>query len=244
MPAPVSIVIPTLNAAGRIGPCLGALVPAALDGLLREVILADGGSEDGIADIAAAAGATLLTARRGRGAQLAAGARRASGAWLLFLHADTVLQPGWIAAVRRHIARDPARAAHFDLAFDAGGAAAAATARWANLRSRLFALPYGDQGLLIPARLYGEIGGYPDIALMEDVALVRRLGRRRLARLDACAATSAERYLREGWLRRGRCNLTTLLLYLLGAPPEKLAARYERLRHECPRDGRAGDEHR
>jgi hypothetical protein len=87
-------------------------------------------------------------------------------------------------------------------------------------------LPYGDQGLLISRGLYTRVGGYPQIPLMEDVALARRLGRRRLAPIDACATTSAERYVAEGWLRRGGRNLTNQALYFLGVSPERLAARY------------------
>ena len=117
MRAPVSVVIPTLDAAARIGPCLGAL-GEGVAGLVREVILADGGSADAIGQVAEATGARLVEAPRGRGPQLAAGARAARGAWLLFLHADTVLAPGWAEAARRHIAAGPERAGYFRLAFD------------------------------------------------------------------------------------------------------------------------------
>jgi hypothetical protein len=101
-------------------------------------------------------------------------------------------------------------------------------AGWANLRSALFALPYGDQGLLVSRALYDKTGGYRPIPLMEDVALVRRIGRRRLARLRVAAVTSAARYATDGWLRRGWRNLTTLALYFLGVDPERLARRYSR----------------
>ncbi|NIP74728.1 MAG: glycosyltransferase, partial [Xanthomonadales bacterium] len=95
--------IPTLEAADRIGPCLGALGEAVMEGVIHEVIVADGGSEDAIGEIAEAVGARLITAQAGRGMQLAAGAKVARGRWLLFLHADTVLAPGWGAAVLAHI---------------------------------------------------------------------------------------------------------------------------------------------
>jgi len=226
MRAPVSVVIPTLEEAARIGPCLGALAEAVTAGVIREVILADGGSGDGIAGIAEATGAELVTAPRGRGAQLAAGARAAGGPWLLFLHADTALGPGWAEAVSAHMRAHPDRAGYFRLRFDRGGVAARLVAGWANLRSRLLALPYGDQGLLISRRLYEKAGGYPEIPLMEDVALVRRLGRRRLAAMGAEAVTSAGRYDAEGWLSRGWRNLTTLAFYFAGVGPERLARRY------------------
>ncbi len=228
MTAPVSVVIPTLEAADRIGPCLGALGAAVMEGVIHEVIVADGGSADAIAEVAEAVGARLVTAPRGRGKQLAAGARAARGDWLLFLHADTVLAPGWGAAVLAHVRTRPGRAGYFTLRFDTPGPMARIVAGWANLRAALFALPYGDQGLLISRALYDQTGGYRPIPLMEDVALVRRIGRRRLARLGAAAVTSASRYAADGWLRRGWRNLTTLALYFLGVAPERLARRYTR----------------
>jgi rSAM/selenodomain-associated transferase 2 len=232
MSAPVSVVIPTLEAADRIGPCLGALGEAVMEGVIHEVIVADGGSADAIAEVAEAVGARLVTAERGRGPQLAAGARAARGDWLLFLHADTVLAPGWGAAVLAHIQSRPGQAGYFTLRFDAPGnrpsPAARIVAGWANLRSALFALPYGDQGLLVSRVLYDKTGGYRPIPLMEDVALIRRIGRRRLTRLRVAAVTSAARYAAEGWFRRGWRNLTTLALYFLGVDPERLARRYSR----------------
>ena len=225
MRAPVSVVIPTLDAAGTVGPCLAALSAGALDGLVRELVIADGGSTDEIAAVADAAGAVLVVGAPGRGTQLAAGAAATSAPWLLFLHADTVLTPDWTAAVRRHIARTPERAGWFRLAFDAPGAAPRLVAAWANARARFLGLPFGDQGLLIPRDLYCAVGGYPAQPLMEDVAIARALGRRRLAPLDAVAVTSFLRY-RGGWARRGLRNLTTQALYLAGVPPERLVARY------------------
>ncbi len=228
MSAPVSVVIPTLEAADRIGPCLGALGEAVMEGVIHEVIVADGDSSDAIAEVAEAVGARLVTAPRGRGQQLAAGAKAARGDWLLFLHADTVLAPGWGAAVLAHVQARPERAGYFTLRFDTPGPMARIVAGWANLRAALFALPYGDQGLLISRALYDQAGGYRSIPLMEDVALVRRIGRRRLALLGAEAVTSAARYGADGWLRRGWRNLTTLALYFLGVAPERLARRYLR----------------
>jgi len=232
MSAPVSVVIPTREAAGRIGPCLARLAEGAFAGLVREVILVDAGSADAgdLAAIAEAVGARMIAAAPGRGPQLAAGAAAARGDWLLFLHADTHPGPGWVGAIERHIAARPDRAGYFRLAFDSDAAMAGLVARWANLRSRLLALPYGDQGLLIRRALYDWAGGYPAIPIMEDVALVRRLGRRRIAQLGAVAVTDAERYRAEGWLRRGWRNLTTLGLYILGVAPERLVRRYGRRR--------------
>lgn len=224
----ISVIIPTLNAASVIGPTLVSLSPAILDPILTEVIISDGGSGDDIAVIAEATGAKLITGDASRGRQLAAGADAARGEWLLFLHADTKLSENWAEAARQHIALGPARAGWFRLEFDAPGFAPGFVAGWANLRSRWLALPYGDQGLLIHRSLYRAVGGYPDIPLMEDVALARALGRRRLLKLDAVATTCADRYVRSGWLRRGARNLLTLARYFRGASPEDLASSYRK----------------
>ncbi|MBK0400574.1 TIGR04283 family arsenosugar biosynthesis glycosyltransferase [Limibaculum sp. M0105] len=226
MSAPLSVVIPTLDVAARIGPCLARLVPAVADGLVREVILADGGSADGIAAVADATGARLVTAERGRGTQLAAGCAAARGDWLLVVHADTLLPEGWEGTVRAHLSAHPRAAGYFGLSFDAEGVFPGWVAAWANLRSALCGLPYGDHGLLVPVALYREAGGYPPVPLMEDVELARRIGRRRLRRLEGRVVTSAARYRAEGWLRRGARNLVTLGLWRLGVPPARLARFY------------------
>ncbi|MEL6317651.1 MAG: glycosyltransferase, partial [Pseudomonadota bacterium] len=190
MRAPISVVIPTLNAAEGLGPTLASLAEGLAEGLIAELILSDGGSEDAIAEVAEAVGARLVSGPAGRGGQLARGAAAARGAWLLFLHADTRLPAGWSAAARAHLesaARRPegaaGRAAVFRLAFDDESLAARWVAGWANLRTRVFALPYGDQGLLISRALYDAVDGYPDQPLMEDVAIARRLGRGGIALL-------------------------------------------------------------
>jgi hypothetical protein len=231
MRAPVSIVIPTLEAEAALGPTLAALGEGLEAGLIRELVISDGGSADGTLRVAEAAGAVVVTGPRGRGAQLRRGAEAAGGDWILFLHADTVLAPGWAGAVLAHLAGAPGQAGYFRLAFDARGVAPRIVAGWANLRSRLFGLPYGDQGLLVPRSLYEAVGGMPDLPLMEDVAMARRL-KGRLRGLDATAITSAERYARAGWVRRGARNLATLAGYLAGVSPERLARFYE---------GRGGD---
>jgi len=228
MRAPLSVVIPTLNAAEDLPGCLAALTEGVTAGLLRELVISDGGSADATGDIAQAAGACQVGGPAGRGGQLRRGAAAARGDWLLFLHADTVLSPGWPEAVAAHLRDAPDKAGWFRLAFDARGVAPAWVAGWANLRARALALPYGDQGLLISRALYDTVGGFDDMPLMEDVAIVRRLGRRRLAPLGAVARTGAGRYLREGWGRRGARNLWTLARYFAGADVAGLARRYGR----------------
>lgn len=225
MRAPLSVVIPTLNAADALPSCLLSLMEGVETGLIRELVVSDGGSDDETPRMAEEAGAVLVTGAASRGAQLRRGVAATSGEWLLVLHADSVLQPGWSEAVSAHLAQREGQAAYFRLRFDTGGGAAYWVALWADLRARILGLPYGDQGLLIRRTLYDAVGGYPDIALMEDVALVRKL-KGRLSRLPVSITTSAGKYQRDGWMRRGARNLSLLIRYLLGADPEKLARRY------------------
>ena len=194
-------------------------------GLIRELVVTDGGSTDQTLQIAEEAGARIVSGAPSRGGQLRRGCEQAQGDWLLVLHADTVLETGWSTEVETQL--QTGRPATFRLSFRAKGLGARWVAGWANIRTRLFGLPYGDQGLLVRKGLYDKVGGHPPQPLMEDVALARRL-RGRLRGLGAEAVTSAERYRRDGWLRRGWRNLSTLALYGAGASPERLARRYER----------------
>lgn len=225
MPARISVVIPTLNAAGHLPACLRALMEGLEAGLIRELVIADGGSNDATVAMADEAGAILVRGPASRGGQLRRGCDAARGDWLLVLHADTVLEPGWARAAEAFLVSGIPGPACFRLAFRASGAMPRWVAGWANLRSRLFRLPYGDQGLLVRRSDYLRAGGYPDQPLMEDVALARALDTG-FTLLPARAVTGAERYQRDGWLRRGARNLWTLARYFAGTDPERLAQRY------------------
>lgn len=216
----LSVVIPTRNAASVLPATL-----AALGGAPREVIVADCGSADGTAVIAAELGARVVPAPEGRGTQIAAGVAAAQMPWLLLLHADTVLAPGWTGAVAGFTsAADGARVAgYFRFRLDDEGGAARRLERAVAWRCRWLALPYGDQGILIHRGLLTRIGGVPEDPIMEDVALVRRLGRARLRELAADAVTSAEKFRRDGYLLRSALHLGLLSLWFLGLPPRVLA---------------------
>ena len=226
MSAELSIVIPALNAAGSLAATLAALT-AEIGTRDLEIIVVDGGSGDGTADIARHAGARVVTAARGRGVQLAAGAAAASGRWLLFLHADTRPAPGWAESVDRFMAGpNHDRAAAFRFALDDDAPAARRVECVVRWRCRLLALPYGDQGLLIARRLFDAVGGFRPLPLYEDVDIVRRIGRARLTMLEHPAITSAARYRRAGYVLRPARNLCCLALYYLGVPPTILLRLY------------------
>jgi glycosyltransferase involved in cell wall biosynthesis len=212
-----------LNAEQSLAATLTALVPAAVEGVVRQVIVVDGGSTDRTLHIAEQAGAEIVPSDRGRGRQLMAGRGQARFPWLLFLHADTVLEGGWEREAatfmeRVEIGQRPLSAAAFRFALDDLGVTPRLIETGVALRCALLRLPYGDQGLLLPTRLYDEIGGFRPMPLMEDVELIRRLGRRRTVVLRAAAVTSAAKFKRDGYLLRVSRNVSCLLLYYLRAP--------------------------
>lgn len=235
MGAMISVVIPTLDSETDLPASLAALVPAAVSGVVREVVVADGGSRDRTASLAESAGAEIVETAPGRGRQLRAGAARARHPWLLFLHADTELAPGWELVAAQFMARidsgrGPAAAGAFRFRLRDEGWKPRLLEMAVRVRCGLLALPYGDQGLLIPRRLYDDVGGFTDQPLMEDIDLARRLGRRRIAMLRADAVTSARRYREDGYLRRILRNQACLALYAAGASPERIAHLYARQR--------------
>lgn len=228
--ANLSVIVPTLNAAPRVAAAFSALVQPAVSGLIKEVIVVDGGSSDDTVKIAEEFGARVMSSPPARGGQLQAGANAASGDWFLFLHGDTVLQEGWDLEVRSFMERRVHSAGVFTLAFDTEGLAPSLVAFGANIRTRWNKLPYGDQGFFISRKFFDAIGGYADIPLFEDVDIVQRLvsahGRQALFVFQSKAITSAARYENDGYGRRVLKNMTLLTRYLLGASPEELAKDY------------------
>jgi glycosyltransferase involved in cell wall biosynthesis len=216
----ISVVIPTLNAERQLPRCFDSLILPAVRGVVREVIVADGGSSDATVTIADGAGAHIVQTGRRRAAQLAAGADAARSDWILFLHPETALEPGWEVEVESFLQQaspERPRAAVFRFALDDFDASARRAEARAGLRSWLLALPYGDQGLLIPGRLYKKLGGYRDLERLEDADIIRRIGRRRLVRLRSRAVNAAR--TRQGWFK----PMALPLLHWLRVPSRMLA---------------------
>jgi len=217
----ISVVIPALDEEG----CLAAAIQSVRAD--AEVIVVDGGSSDGTREVAAREGARVLAAPRGRGRQLDEGARAARGEWLVFLHADTTLETGWAEALHALPPDVVGGAFRFAVASPRGGFRV--VERAVRLRLRLFALPYGDQGLFVRREVYAHIGGFPHLALMEDVAFVARLRRAGPLAFPAVRAfTSPRRWDRYGIVGTTLRNWSLLGLYAAGRSPEHLARLYRR----------------
>lgn len=220
----LAVVVPALNEAARL--------PALLDDLTAlpgppAIVVADGGSTDGTAAVAARYGAAVVTGAAGRAAQMNAGARGLTTEWLCFLHADVRLPPPARAELLAMLAAPSADAAVWRFAVDAGGWWFRAIELGARLRDRLGGLPYGDQGLLIRRAQFEALGGYADLPLMEDVDLIRRVRRQgRLHRFSSAVVTSARRYRHDGPVRGWLRNAALITLYLAGVPPRRLARWY------------------
>ncbi|MBB4305635.1 glycosyltransferase involved in cell wall biosynthesis [Rhodobium orientis] len=225
----LSVVIPTLDDERTLGPTLGALIPATLVGILKEVVIADGGSTDETDVIAEATGCIFVAASNRRGKRLVAGVRAVERAdWFLFLNPDTVLSTDWEAEAASFIERversgDPRHAAVFRFRLDGFDWKSRLREGLAGLRCRLFGIAYANQGLLISRWLYDDLGGHRDLPAMEDVDLIRRIGRRRLHFLTSAAvnpaAKQAEGERRPGMVRNGLC----LALLMLRVPPRMVA---------------------
>ena len=222
----LSVIIPALNEEQAL--------PATLHPLTREqpleIIVVDGGSRDRTREIAAAAGTLVLHSSRGRAAQMNAGAARATGDTLLFLHADTILPQSYQEQIRT-VLESGAVAGAFRFRLDRHPPGAGLLERLVNIRSQVLQMPYGDQGIFLERELFQVLDGYRDLPILEDLELVdrlRNLGRIRIA--PEPAVTSSRRWLASGIFRETLRNMTILAGYRLGVPPQRLV----RLRAERP----------
>ncbi len=219
----ISVVVPTINEATHLRDTLSRVTASPN----VECIVADGGSTDATCDIARDCGATVVESPRGRATQMNAGAAAATGNVLLFLHADTLLPVGYERHVSHALSLPGVVAGAFVLSFDEPrNASLRLIERATNWRSRALQMPYGDQALFMPTDVFHAVGGYPELPLMEDYQLVRRLRNvGTVATTHTSVVTSARRWRRRGVLRATISNHLTILAFRLGVNLNRLAAR-------------------
>ena len=218
----ISVIIPTLNEANHIGPLLSQL--SAQDAF--ELIVCDGGSHDETVSIARSQGAMTLQSRPGRAVQLSTGAANATGEALFFLHADTVLPHDALAQIVRTLTKTPSASGSFCLAFAHNhpilrfyGACSRINSSWTT---------YGDQGLFMTRQTYDKIGGYRDLALLEDIDIQKRARRHgHFVKLPESLVTSPRRFLRDGIIKRQILNILIVCGYACGVSVAFLAKFYQ-----------------
>jgi rSAM/selenodomain-associated transferase 2 len=223
--AHLAVVVPSFNEATRLPLLLADLAAGPAD-LMAELVVVDGGSRDGTPQLARLGGAQVMHAQASRGWQLQRGVAATTAPWLLLLHADARLQPGWSEALRRAMAAPEAVWA-FDLAVEGPGVALRLLEWAVRLRSQLRRLPYGDQGLLLPRALLERAGGIPPLPLMEDLLLIQRLQRLApIRRLGCPLQVNGRRWQRHGVLGTAWRNARLRQAWRRGISPQHLAHRY------------------
>jgi rSAM/selenodomain-associated transferase 2 len=219
----ISVVIPTLNEAKYL--------PFTLERLSQsqflEAIVADGGSTDETREIASSFSVKMLDCARGRARQMNHAAQEACGDILLFLHADTLLPKNWEHAIRGALADQHLCGGAFSLQIQGNSFGLRLVEALANLRSRIFLMPYGDQAIFVRTATFLEMGGFPDLPIMEDFELMRRLRTRGGLRiLPERVITSGRRWTKLGILRTTAINQAIIAGYYAGISPDKLARFY------------------
>lgn len=224
MPGRISIIIPVFRETGMIHRTLGDLGRPAE----TEVIVVDGDPQGETLRLIQRSDIIRVVSRKGRGVQMNAGARQATGEILLFLHADTRLPPEGLNRIRAALADSAVVGGAFDLGIDSNRPIFRLLERTASIRSRLTRVPYGDQAIFLRKHFFREIGGFREIPIMEDVDLMRRVKRtgRSIVFLNARVRTSARRWEKEGIIRGTLRNWFLVLLFLAGAAPGRLARYY------------------
>ncbi|HBL58153.1 MAG TPA: glycosyltransferase [Cyanobacteria bacterium UBA8803] len=221
----ISIIIPVLNEANTIGVVLARLA----DACHGEIIVVDGGSRDETVAIARSLGAKVITAPLGRASQMNAGAAVASGDILLFLHADTCLPDRFDGWVHQLLKYPKTIAGAFELRIEASMPGLRLIEKMVNWRSRFLSMPYGDQAIFLKAKVFQEMGGFPDLPIMEDFELIRRLKRHgRIAIAPSAVVTSGRRWEKLGVAKTTLINQLIIAGYYLGVPPTQLVRWYKR----------------
>lgn len=223
----ISVIIPTLNEEGNLAETLSRLNSS--DNL--EIIVADGGSGDATVEIAKSHGAQVIFSPKGRSIQLNRGVEASSGELLLFLHGDTMLRDGFAPLIRHTMKRPDCCAGAFSLKIDSTRLSLFLIAYCANLRSRLLQMPYGDQGIFTSRNMYDRVGGFAEVAIMEDYIFIRDIRKHgKIYLLDEAALTSARRWQNMGIIRTTLINQLIVVGYSCGVKLPTLARWYQRLK--------------
>ncbi|MEH1782343.1 MAG: TIGR04283 family arsenosugar biosynthesis glycosyltransferase [Nostoc sp.] len=223
--AKISIIIPAINEAVNIKEAITTTQPSTN----IEVIVVDGGSKDNTVEIAQSFGVKVISSSPGRAVQMNVGALAASGEILLFLHADSCLPTGFDDMIRTALQQPGIVAGAFKLRIDAS----LFSLRWVewgvNVRSHFYQMPYGDQAIFLTKEVFQQIGGFPELVIMEDFELMRRLKRiGRIVIIPTPVVTSARRWLQKGVFKTTLLNQIVITAYLLGVSPERIRRWYRR----------------
>lgn len=221
----ISIIIPTLNEARNITKTLAAISRTAR----TEVIVVDGGSTDDTVALAESLGARVMKNISSKAGQMNTGANAAIGEVLLFLHADTLLPANFENRIAESLHAHGFSAGAFQLRIDSNARGLRLVELIANLRSRYLQMPYGDQAIFLSRTAFNNIGGFPDLPIMEDFELIRRLRRRgKIVMVPESVLTSPRRWMNMGILRTWLINQFIITAYYLGISPNRLAGWYRR----------------
>lgn len=224
-PNRISIIIPAINEADHIANTIESIGP----GNKKEVIVVDGGSKDHTVEIAKSLGAKVITSAPPRARQMNRGADQATGEILVFLHADTRLPEKFEIVIFNSFKHPKMVAGAFELRMDSSMPGLRLIERLANWRSRCLKMPYGDQAIFISSKVFHEIGGFPDIPIMEDFELIRRLRKQgNIVTVPAPVFTSARRWQNFGILKTTVINQIVIAAYVMGIAPEVIARWYGR----------------
>ncbi|BCL37953.1 TIGR04283 family arsenosugar biosynthesis glycosyltransferase [Nostoc sp. MS1] len=219
----ISIIIPTINEAGNIKQTIATTQPSAN----IEVIVVDGGSQDDTVAIAMSLGVKVISSSPGRAMQMNAGAALASGDMLLFLHADTLLPVGFDEMIIAALQQPGVVAGAFALRINADLASLRLVEKGVYWRSRFLQMPYGDQAIFMTKAVFQQVGGFPELPIMEDFEIIRRLKRLgRITILSVPVVTSARRWLQKGVFKTTLINQIVIIAYLLGIKPAQLRTWY------------------